>query len=68
MAKPPSSFVLDPTTNVVGRAYSGGQAGRRPAGFEFDVPVRFDSDKLEISLQGFRHGAIPNIPVVEVRL
>jgi uncharacterized protein (TIGR02217 family) len=38
------------------------------AGFEFDVPVRFDTDKLEISLQGFRHGAIPNIPIVEIRL
>jgi uncharacterized protein (TIGR02217 family) len=38
------------------------------AGFEFDVPVRFDTDKLEINLQGFRHGAIPHIPIVEVRL
>lgn len=38
------------------------------AGFEFDVPVRFDSDKLEINLSGFASGAIPNIPVVEVRL
>lgn len=38
------------------------------AGFEFDVPVRFDTDKLDISLQGFAHGAIPNIPIVEVRL
>ncbi len=38
------------------------------AGFAFDVPVRFDSDKLEVNLQGFRHGAIPNIPVVEIRL
>jgi uncharacterized protein (TIGR02217 family) len=37
------------------------------AGFEFDVPVRFDTDRLEISLSGFQHGAIPNIPVVEVR-
>jgi len=37
------------------------------AGFEFDVPVRFDTDKLEVSLQGFRHGAIPSIPIVEVR-
>ncbi len=37
------------------------------AGFEFDVPVRFDSDRLEISLDGFRHGSIPSIPVVEVR-
>lgn len=38
------------------------------AGFEFDVPVRFDTDKLEVSLQGFAHGAIPSIPIVEVRL
>ena len=38
------------------------------AGFEFDVPVRFDTDKLEINLSGFQHGAIPSIPVVEVRL
>ena len=29
------------------------------AGFEFDVPVRFDTDRLEINLPGFQHGAIP---------
>jgi uncharacterized protein (TIGR02217 family) len=38
------------------------------AGFEFDVPVRFDSDALEITLAGFKAGAIPEIPIVEVRL
>ena len=38
------------------------------AGFEFDVPVRFDTDKLEINIQGFRHGAIPSIPIVEIRV
>lgn len=38
------------------------------AGFEFDVPVRFDTDKLEVNVTGFSHGAIPNIPVIEVRL
>lgn len=38
------------------------------AGFEFDVPVRFDADRLEVSLQGLDHGAIPSIPVVEVRI
>ena len=38
------------------------------AGYEFDVPVRFDTDKLEVSLTGFQHGAIPSIPIVEVRL
>ena len=38
------------------------------AGFDFDVPVRFDTDKLEINLSGFRHGAIPSIPVIEIRI
>ena len=38
------------------------------AGFQFDVPVRFDTDRLEVNVQGFRHGAIPHIPIVEVRL
>ena len=38
------------------------------AGFEFDVPVRFDSDGLDINLTGFAAGDIPAIPLVEIRL
>lgn len=38
------------------------------AGFEFDVPVRFDTDKLEINLDSVRYGSIPGIPVIEIRL
>ncbi|MGE0764899.1 MAG: TIGR02217 family protein [Hyphomicrobiaceae bacterium] len=38
------------------------------AGFEFDVPVRFDTDRLEVNISGFRHGAIPSIPLVEIRI
>lgn len=38
------------------------------AGFEFDVPVRFDTDRLEVDVRGFRHGAIPSIPIVEIRI
>ncbi len=38
------------------------------AGFEFDVPVRFDTDKLDVNLSGLKHGAIPSIPLVEIRL
>lgn len=37
------------------------------AGFEFDVPVRFDTDQLTINLKEFGAGAIPEIPVIEVR-
>ena len=38
------------------------------AGFTFDVPARFDTDRLDINMQGFRHGTIPHIPIVEVRV
>jgi len=37
------------------------------AGFEFDVPARFDTDQLKINLAGFSAGDIPSIPVVEIR-
>ena len=38
------------------------------AGFEFDVPVRFDTDRIEVNLQSFAAGSIPHIPIIEVRL
>jgi len=38
------------------------------AGFEFDVPVRFDTDQLTLNLEHIRAGSIPNIPVVEIRV
>ena len=37
------------------------------AGFEFDVPVRFDSDALEVTLDLERLGSITSIPLVEIR-
>lgn len=36
------------------------------AGFAFDVPVRFDSDFLDIDISAFEAGAIPRIPLVEI--
>ena len=36
------------------------------AGYEFDTPVRFDTDELSINLAAFQAGDIPNIPVIEV--
>ena len=57
---------IDYTTGIITIA-SAPAAGNVTWAGEFDVPMRFDSDRLEISLSGFQHGAIPNIPVVEVR-
>lgn len=38
------------------------------AGFEFDVPVRFDVDRIATSVASFQAGDAPNVPVVEVRV
>jgi len=36
------------------------------AGFEFDVPVRFDTDRLDIEMASFDAAQILSIPLVEV--
>jgi len=36
------------------------------AGFEFDVPVRFDTDVFEVDFAAFVAGEIPKIPLVEI--
>jgi uncharacterized protein (TIGR02217 family) len=36
------------------------------AGFEFDVPVRFDTDRLDINLASFDAGEAPSIPLIEI--
>ena len=40
--------------------------GAITASFEFDVPVRFDTDRLDIELSSFDAADAPNIPVIEV--
>lgn len=41
---------------------------RITAGFEFDVPVRFDTDTIQTSVASFQAGDVPNVPIMEVRL
>lgn len=38
------------------------------AGFEFDVPVRFDTPSIQTSVASFQAGDIPSVPVVEIRV
>jgi uncharacterized protein (TIGR02217 family) len=53
-------------TFLPGHAPAAGEAVT--AGFEFDVPVRFDADRLDINLAAFEAGEAPNVPIVEIRL
>lgn len=41
---------------------------RVSAGFEFDVPVRFDADTVQTSVASFQAGDVPSVPIVEIRL
>ncbi|KAB2746769.1 TIGR02217 family protein [Brucella anthropi] len=38
------------------------------AGFLFDVPARFDTDRLTASIASFQAGEIPSIPIIEVKI
>ncbi len=64
-----TAFTVDTTTGVVtflaGHIPPAGAAVT--AGFLFDVPVRFDTDYLEVDLSAFAAGAIPKIPLLEIR-
>jgi uncharacterized protein (TIGR02217 family) len=63
-----TAFTLDATTGIVtfkpGHVPAAGAAVT--AGFAFDVPVRFDTDFLDIDISAFEAGAIPRIPLVEI--
>jgi uncharacterized protein (TIGR02217 family) len=65
-----ADFSVDTTTGLVtflaGHTPAAGEAVT--AGFVFDVPVRFDTDRLEINLAQFAAGEAPDIPLVEIRL
>jgi uncharacterized protein (TIGR02217 family) len=41
---------------------------RVSAGFEFEVPVRFDADTIQTSVASFQAGDVPTVPVVEIRI
>jgi uncharacterized protein (TIGR02217 family) len=66
----PADFTFDDSTgSVVFAAAAIPPAGAAvTAGYAFDVPVRFDAERIEISLTAFRAGQIPSIPLVEVAL
>jgi uncharacterized protein (TIGR02217 family) len=62
-----STGAVDTSTGLVTFAVPPGAGVPVTAGFEFDVPVRFDSDTLDVTLDIERLGSITSIPLVELR-
>jgi uncharacterized protein (TIGR02217 family) len=63
-----AAFAVDAAGGRVTLAHAPEPGATVTAGFEFDVPVRFDTDFLDIDLTAFRAGQIPSIPRVEIRV
>jgi len=61
-------FAVDETAGIVTLA-SAPAAGRAvTAGFEFDTPVRFDSERIDLTLEGIDAGRLTAVSLIEIRV
>ena len=63
-----ATFACDTATGLVtiGEDYIPVPGALVQAGFEFEVPVRFDAERIDLNLEAFRAGRIPTIPLIEI--
>lgn len=60
-------FEVETTTGLVTLAVAPADGATVTAGFEFDTPVRFDADRIEVTLESFDAGRMAAVPLIEVR-
>ncbi|MBN8294188.1 DUF2460 domain-containing protein [Rhodobacter sp. NTK016B] len=60
-------WTLDSDTGIVTFAAPPAVGAEVTFGGEFDVPVRFDTDLVQVSVASFQAGDVPQVPVIEVR-
>lgn len=62
----PAGMTVDATTGIVTLDTPPGAGATVTAGYRFDCPVRFDTDRLEVSLDGVGAGRALRVPLVEL--
>jgi uncharacterized protein (TIGR02217 family) len=62
-----SGWSVDVTTGVVTFTTAPASGVVVTADFDFDVPARFDTDQMEITIETYQLGTWGQIPVVEIR-
>jgi uncharacterized protein (TIGR02217 family) len=62
------AFTVDQATGRLTLAIAPGAGAVVTAGFEFDVPVRFDADRIEVTLESFNAGRMAAVPLIEIRI
>ncbi|GLS01359.1 glycoside hydrolase family 24 [Brevundimonas denitrificans] len=63
-----SGFAVDAPTGAVTLNAPPDAGAAVTAGFEFDTPVRFDADRIEVTLESFDAGRMAAVPLIEVRV
>jgi uncharacterized protein (TIGR02217 family) len=66
--QPEGTFTVDHITGMVTLGEAPGAGDAVTAGFEFDTPVRFDTDRIEVTLESFAAGRMAAAPLIEVRV
>lgn len=61
-----TAFSVDATTGFITFDTPPGDGVAVTAGFLFDTPVRFDIDRLDLSMDGFGAGRALSVPLVEI--
>lgn len=61
-----AAFSVDVATGMVTLAAAPAAGAAVTAGFRFDCPVRFDADRLDVTLEGFGAGRAIRVPLVEI--
>jgi len=65
-ATPTTAFSIDTTTGIVVFDTPPPNGALVTAGYQYDVPVRFEKETLEMNVSHFDGGDIPDIEVVEI--
>ena len=62
------AFFIDTATGQATLSAAPGPGVAVTAGFLFDTPVRFDADRLEVTLESFGAGRMAAVPLIELRV
>ncbi len=63
-----SAYSLDSTTGIITFVTAPANTSVITADFEFDVPVRFDTDRLSATLDSYGVNSWHDIPLIEIRI
>ena len=63
-----AAYAVDTTTGLVTLTIAPAAGAAVTAGFEFDVPVRFDGERIDLTMESFNAARVGAVALVEVRV